>query len=451
MTHRDISYSSSIFAILLGTLLSVTLASTAAVADDAAPPADQKQTLKELLIQKGVITKEDAATLQETVLAKWIDRLTFYGDLRIRDEQFFDDNNANGANNGGVDQNRQRFRVRLGTTLKMSDVTAGVRLDSGTGQATGTNQTESALFTQKGIWLDLAYLSWQGSSTKWLKLTAGKMVNPFLVLYSGDVVWDADITPEGFAENVKGSPAEHVTLFLNAGQFSLSDLGTDNHDQWLFGEQVGVSVEPQSSLKATLAVADYDFVNVDHPNAGVSATTSCGLGQNPIQQGNTRVACPVGLPGSTYLLNRYNVLDATALVEVKAGPIPVALMGDYVRNLADTNTAGGVATGNEGYQIGAIVGKAAEAHTWEVAYFYKVVQTDATVADISDSDFGSGGTARRGHIVWGAYNLTKYFQMKVKYFMTKSTGPLATAQTGCSAGTGCGDINRLQADLEVKF
>jgi len=279
-------------------------------------------------------------------------------------------------------------------------------------------------------------------------VTAGKMANPFFVLYSGDVVWDADVNPEGFAENLNGSPADRVTLFLNAGQFVLNEAGSDNHDQWLFGQQVGVTVEPQDSLKTTLAVADYSYINIDHPNT-VGATTPCGLGQNPTQQGNTRVACPVGT--GTYLFNRYNVLDVTAEVNAKAGPIPVAVMGDYVRNMANTTTVGGTATGNEGYQVGLIVGKAADAHTWEAAYFYKVVQTDATLADISDSDFGSGGTARRGHIVWGAYNLTKYLQMKVKYFTTKSIAPVATAQSGCNAATGCGDINRLQADVEVKF
>jgi Putative porin len=410
--------------------------------------AEDKIPLEELLIEKGVLTKEDAGKVQKTVLTNWVDQLAFFGDLRVRDEQLFDNNNANGSLNGGTDQNRVRFRLRLNAKLKISDLTVGIQVASGNGGATGTNQTESNLFTQKGLWINRAYISWQGSSTRWLKLTAGKMANPFFVLYSGDLVWDADVNPEGFAENVIGRPGNRVSLFLNAGQFVLNEVSTDNHDQWLFGQQGGVSIGQWDGLKTTLAVADYDFVNVDHPNT-VGGGTPCGLGQNPTQQGNTRMTCPVGT--GTYLLNKFNVLDVTALVNVRAGPFPVALMGDYVRNLADTNTAAGVATGNEGYQVGAIVGKASDPHTWELAYFYKVSQTDATVADIADSDFGSGGTAHRGHIVWGAYNLTTYFQMKVKYFMTKSIAPVATTQSGCNTTLGCGDINRLQADMEVKF
>ncbi len=404
----------------------------------------ESRSLKEVLVDKGVLTKEDAATVQETVLAKWVNRLAFSGDLRLRDEEFFDDANGNGSLNNGVDRNRVRFRLRVGADLRIDDFTVGIRLASGTGEAVSTNQTETALFTQKSIWIDRAYLSWQGSHTKWLKLTGGRMANPFFIAYSSDVVWDDDVNPEGFAENFQGSPVEHVNLFLNAGQFTLNEVGTDNHDQWLFGQQLGISIEPHNSLKATLAIADYDFVNADRANRGVSATTPCGFGQNPTQQGNTRAACPVGT--GTFLVNRFNVLDVTAMLNVKAGPIPIALMGDYVRNLADTNTAAGVATGNEGYQVGAIVGKAADAQTWEVAYFYKLLQTDATVADLADSDFGNGGTARRGHMMWAAYNPTKYLQFKTKYFVTKSV-----FNAGAAPSANAGDVDRLQVDLSVKF
>ncbi len=403
--------------------------------------AADKVPLEELLVEKGVLSKEDADRVQKTALAKWVDLLTFSGDLRVRHETFFDDNNANGTFNNGVNQHRERYRLRIGTELKMGDFTAGIRLDSGTGQQMSTNQTYTTLFTQKAIFIDRVYISWQGSRSKWLKISAGKIANPFFVLYSGDVVWDADINPEGFGENLKFSPADGVTLFLNGGQFVLNESATNNHDPWMLAEQGGISVEPTSQVKATLATAFYESLNVSGRDAASLAGT--------VQQGNSR-------NGTNLLLNNYRVLDVTAVVDLKAGPIPIALMGDYIQNLANTTTTGlktGAATGNQGYQVGLIVGKAADAHTWELAYFYKMSQTDATLADLADADIGSGGTAHRGHIVWGAYNLTKYFQMKVKYFMTKSITPVTTAATVCGGANtnGCGDVNRLQADLEVKF
>jgi len=401
--------------------------------------AEDSVSLQDMLVEKGVLTKEDAAKLQETVLAKWVNLLKFYGDLRIRDEQFFTDNNADGSMNNGVNQNRVRFRLRFGTELKIHELTVGFRLVSGSGQQVSTNQTETALFTGKGIYIDRAYISWQGSSTPWLKVTAGKMANPFFVIYSGDVVWDDDVNPEGFAENLQGSPAEHVNLFLNAGQFVLNEVGANNHDPWMIGEQGGVTVAATPEVKTTLAMAFYESINVS------------GLDANPlggtVQQGNTRGQN--GLAAGV-LNNNYRVFDTTAQINLQAGPIPVALMGDYVRNLANTTTTGvktGNATGNEGYQIGAIVGKADKAETWEVAYFYKVLQTDATLADLADSDFGNGGTARRGHIMWAAYNPMKYLQVKVKYFITKSI----PVDGGLATSNNAGNIDRLQADVSVKF
>ena len=143
------------------------------------------------------------------------------------------------------------------------------------------------------------------------------------------------------------------------------------------------------------------------------------------------------------LVNDYNVLDITAQIGMKAGTIPVSLMGDYVKNMANSRIAG-VDLQDTGYQAGFILGKASDPHTWEFAYFYKVLETDATVADIADSDFGDGGTDRRGHIIWGAYNLTQYLQFKTKYFMT-------TKESQTAVPSSHDDINRLQVDLVMKF
>jgi hypothetical protein len=62
---------------------------------------------------------------------------------------------------------------------------------------------------------------------------------------------------------------------------------------------------------------------------------------------------------------------------------------------------------------------------------------------MTDSDFGNGGTNRKGHIVWIAYNPTKALQVKTKYFMTEVEDE--------TLPPGEDDINRLQVDLVVKF
>jgi hypothetical protein len=48
------------------------------------------------------------------------------------------------------------------------------------------------------------------------------------------------------------------------------------------------------------------------------------------------------------------------------------------------------------------------------------LEADATVADAVDSDFGDGGTNRRGHIFWVAYSPLDYLTFQTKYFQTKN-------------------------------
>ncbi len=388
--------------------------------------AEDQKTLKEILFDKGVITKDEAAEVQETKLSKWIDRITLSGDLRLRHESFWKEGFSGTPPTATVDRHRQRFRLRIGPEFKIQDFTVGIRLASGTGEQVSTNQSLDNLGSQKALWIDRAFLSWQGAETKWLKLTGGRMPNPFFTVYSTDAVWDDDFNPEGFAENFNFKMSDNFALFLNTGQIVLDEDSGDNNDQWLFGEQIGANMAPMKDVKTILAAAYYDFTN----------TNKSTFGQAVTQSGNTRTG--------GVLVNDYNVLDVTAQIGLKAGAIPVSLMGDYVRNLADPKTAVGVDSGDTGYQLGLILGKASDPNTWELAYFYKVLETDATVADVADSDFGDGGTDRRGHIIWGAYNFTKYLQFKTKYFTTKKE-----SQTGDPSTKD--DIDRLQVDLVMKF
>jgi hypothetical protein len=57
----------------------------------------------------------------------WLDRFTFAGDLRVREEGFFQDHGPN-ANA----RMRERFRLRFGATMKLSDeALGGLRFVSG--------------------------------------------------------------------------------------------------------------------------------------------------------------------------------------------------------------------------------------------------------------------------------------------------------------------------------
>jgi hypothetical protein len=386
---------------------------------------EERKSLEELLFDKGVITKDEAATVQGKKFAKWVDRVTFGGDIRLRHESFY--------RNTTDDRHRQRFRLRFGPELKIGSLTVGIRLASGTGEQVSTNRSFDNLSSQTALYIDRAFVKWHNPDLRWLTLTGGRMPNPFFTVYSTDVVWDDDLNPEGFAENF-AFKLGGTELFLNVAQIVLDEdsSGRPSTDQWLFGQQVGVKVGPLHNVQTTVAAAYYNTVNAQNNN----------FGQGACQDGNSRVtACASPLAATGVLVNDYNVVDLTALLALKLGAFPVSVMGDYVTNTADTKDAVGADTKDSGYQAGLILGKASDPQTWELAYFYKLVGTDATLADVADSDFGNGGTGRKGHIMWAAYNPSKALQVKVKYFMTELEDEQAAPN----------DINRLQADLSVKF
>src|SRR5581483_9499772 len=132
----------------------------------------------EILRDKGVITDEEyrqaideaqgkdkqvvdqaksEAKAEATKLPDWLNRTTFFGDIRYRHEGFY--NSAIDTNN--PTRNRERIRLRLGTKVEVSEELVGaVRVVSGDpGDPISTNQTLSDLFTRKPINIDWAYIT----------------------------------------------------------------------------------------------------------------------------------------------------------------------------------------------------------------------------------------------------------------------------------------------------
>jgi hypothetical protein len=118
-------------------------------------------------------------------------------------------------------------------------------------------------------------------------------------------------------------------------------------------------------------------------------------------------------------------------------------------NLLEAQHANGQVTG---YQYGLIVGKAKNQGTWEFAYFRKWLQANATISDWADSDFGNGGTNRKGHIFWLTYAVRDHLSVRGKYFLTSKLNPqLSSSGIYGAANNNFSDINRFQLDVVLKF
>lgn len=368
---------------------------------------------------------------------KWVDTIKFNGDLRIRHEDFFN----KGVN--AIDRHRERFRMRFGVTGTIQDFTAGLRLASGTGEQVSTNQTFGNAWNEKGLYIDQAYVQWKVRDA--LRLTAGRMPNPIWRALSSDMMWDADVNPEGYAQQLEFPAGDRLSVFANLIQAPINEISGSNADPWLFGNQIGAGVKVTDDIRWKFAVADYAFLN---ERKSVLLSTSAADSPN-IQEANTRV------PGSAQLAAAFHIVNFTTELGFRFLSLPMTAQADFVRNVARGNPlldAANASGQNEGYQYGLVVGKAKTAGTWEVAYFRKWLQANAVISDWSDSDFGNGGTNRQGHIFWLAYAIRDYLTLSGKYYITRKLNPQISSSAPFGAATDSfSDVNRFQLDLVLKF
>lgn len=354
----------------------------------------------------------------EIKLGDALERVSISGDFRLRQENF------NKKTNGQVDRSRQRYRLRLATDFSLpSQLALRLRFASGTGEQVSTNQSFDNLSSQKSIWVDRAFLEW--TPRNFARLAAGRMSNPFWTVYTSDAVWDEDFSPEGFSQSAEVLLGGNMRVFGNALQMVVDEDGDIVKDQWMMGEQLGLDFLLGES-RIRLAGSYYEWIN--------EGTTT--FSQGVANEGNRRTGASPGV-----LQNDFGVAELTGEIMMSAMGIPVSLQGTYLKNTKAQDSLDPKA--DTGYQAGFRLGRAGLDRTWEAAYFYKKVQTDATVADVADSDFGDGGTNRKGHIFWVAGNPYDWMQVKAKYFITKVIDESLTPNAD--------DINRLQLDFSVRF
>ena len=382
----------------------------------------------------GLIAVPASAQLDKLKLSDAIQTLTYSGDFRLRNDIRARRGgglaNANNLNNAS----QQRFRLRFGMEATLpSDFTAGFRLASGTGEQVSTNQSAGKLGSQKGIWIDTAYLKWKPvvNENATTTLIGGRMLNPLWRTYSSDVVWDDDFNPEGMGESIEWLfPDAGVSVFANGLQQVTDQDSNSGKNQYAFSGQLGFETALPLQTRLRMAGAYHKW-----SDAGRSS-----LNPTAIQDGNRRLA-------NGGLANSFGVGEVTGQLTGWAGKLPVNLQGTAVRNLSAIDVTAPAAlvgpVARNAYQFGLILGAAKAKGTWELAYFKKYAETDATVADVADSDFGDGGTNRKGHIVWFAYAPTDWMQLKAKAFFTDTIDRQFTP--------GDKAVNRLIMDVVVKF
>jgi hypothetical protein len=409
--------------------------------------------------------------------ASWAQRIRFGGDIRLRYQgDFFDENNADLLDpadttellNTKTDRNRVRYRVRLAMKADVIDpretnvgkVEVGVRLSTGNeSDPVSTNDTMGDYQNKDSIVFDQAYLKWSFSpeDTVWggkipqVSLIGGRMPNPW---WSSDLLWDDDLNFEGMAFKLKtdtllGNP---WVGFLTAGAFSIQEVELSSDDKWLYAGQIGVEHTKPMGLSGKLGLAYYRYEKMTGERNTVSIPNeqdyTAPLSQ---QKGNSLMDIdPTG--GELYALaSDFELLNIMGRLDYSYWfPIHCMLTADFVKNLGfdREETAARIGPGAEipedldtGYQVKLDIGypETRAFGEWNFSLAYKYIEGDAVLDAFTDSDFHLGGTNAKGWILGGQYGLYKDLWLRARWLTTDEVEgpPLA--------------IDTLQVDVNAKF
>jgi len=260
--------------------------------------AGEMDILVEKLVQKGVINsgdareilkevKEEAKKERETIVEEtkaslknegsltlnfpgWVERTKLKGDLRLRYQN--EDRHTSAVNDGKVDRNRSRYRLRLGFVTQVTDkIDVGFGLATGSDDPRSTNQTMDNGFDTPDIRLDYAYVSYK--PFEGVTLTGGKMSNP--LWRPSDLLWDGDIMPEGGAIHFS-KKMENAELFLTGCAWLLDEWSNDSNDPYMLVVQPGYKLNLGDSAYFKNAVAYYSLINVNDNDGGNSVPNRAG-------------------------------------------------------------------------------------------------------------------------------------------------------------------------------
>jgi hypothetical protein len=423
--------------------------------------AEARAALEQETVATEKAAKEKEQAMTEKVVASipklpdWVNRITFSGDVRIRNESFFQD--------GTTDRIRQRFRLRFGAKAKLSDeLETGFKLASGNpDDPISNNQTFSDTFTFKDINIANAYIKLTpykmigldrlGFERPWLTLMGGKFDVPmYKVPGPTQLVYDNDLTPEGFYEGMKVVDQKDGFLrdfTVNLGQWIIQEK-SNSGESAIFAFQ-GVGTVALGDALFTLAVSDYKYNDPDsiaqakNSNSSLFISNFTELSDGTIV-GGTSVSPSTDAEGNPVTLSRlisdFNdlVVGGDLLIPTPFKRFPVRIFAGYVNN------TGANTSQDDGYKAGFTIGSSKEPCDIEFSYQYQYLQTDAVISAFSDSDFGrNGGTNTKANILQAGYVLTKHLSLLSTAWIDK---PIENVP-GRNSNT---DV-RWQVDMLAKF
>jgi Putative porin len=466
-------------ALTTGTLIAMAFGSSAyAQTLPASSPSSPSDPVVDALIQKGILTQEEAEKVEAEIAARQanfkasletnvvndmpisrfkmpdsIKSMELYGDFRLRYEYRSVDN-VPGATPGNFYRERFRYALRVGIRGNLfDDWSYGIRLETANNPRSpwdtfGNNTTSGAATPSdkntSGIYLGQAFLSWH--PTDWYEMTAGRMPMP---LYTTPMVWDSDINPEGAFEKFKFT-VNNVDLFVDFAQFDYQDPGSatqvPSSDTFVLAWQAGAKVNIGKDIFFKIAPMLYTYTGDG---------TSSGLNESFVGQGSGGVN--IGVPGGSDVpgfneqgINNLLIMEIPAEYDFKiwntpVGTVQARLFGDFAYNFQGNDRAnaafnanpaafpglsGPVDGQNKAYQAGIgfgsagpvygptqglVYGSTSKKNTWEARMYYQHIEQYALDVNLLDSDFFEGRANLQGFYSAFAYSFTDAIIGTIRY------------------------------------
>jgi len=412
------------------------LVSTAGVAH-----AQDCGPLVDLLVKKGIVSDQEGEELKTELtksfvanssagklnLSSSLSEFKLSGDVRIRHQE--EVQAVQGSENLSNERTRERFRFRFNGDAKLQGGWgAGFALETGQASDSG-NQTFDNGGDDYSIFLARAYVSY--APTNDLYFTAGKFVNP---LYTTDLVWDADINPQGFGETWQINDSFKLVAMQGIMKDNAETAwGASGRDAWQFSQQLVYTTKFDANTVLTLAPGFMTY----------NQSTLSGLTNETPWNGTTRYLEVFTLPGDVKISG------------INGEGTSLKVYWDYAHNFAASDRvhkayAAASTFSNDadawlvgvGYNFGAGKTKG----DWGVKLDYREIGIGSIDPNTSDSDFGFGHLNQRGFKFGAVYNVTDYATLGATYFYTfDKQGTLKTSVSNLDHS------QILQLDLVVKF
>jgi hypothetical protein len=282
--------------------------------------SNAKDPLVDLLIQKGILTQEEAGRVEAEAkslgtnqmqmppsvwkISQPIKSVELFGDLRVR----FEDRSAADPVGNRINLDRFRYALRVGLQGEMFEhFYYGFRMDTGANARSPfvtlgnvSSPSSTAVYpgpfgkSGGGLFVGEIYIGWKPAD--WLDLTVGKMPNP---LFTSTMVWSPNINPEGLAEHFKYQvgPAQFFATFgqflyddlnpndASAGLGINSNLGQHTDNIFLLAWQGGAQYQITPDINAKIAATIYNYVGLQRSTVNTIGALSPYYGDPYVGEG----------------------------------------------------------------------------------------------------------------------------------------------------------------------